>query len=166
MDLLCYLSFYPVALAGGAARCASTVAEPVPLTIGRWKNSQSSIVHWFGLTGEALSGRPSGALKNLGCQSRRQVSRDFSVATETVAFGVWALTSLVLSGSSQKERIRSWIKNPHGLNKPQGFPLFEIPRSPFARLRAEHKLYITLLLILTPLVHLRRVLAYSFHSLP
>ena len=24
MDLLCYLSFYPVALAGGAARCAST----------------------------------------------------------------------------------------------------------------------------------------------
>ena len=40
----------------------------------------------------------------------------------------------------------------------QGFPLFEIPRSPFARLRAEHKLYITLLLILTPLVHLRRIL--------
>ena len=38
MDLLYYLSFYPVALAGGAARCASTVAEPVPLTIGRWKN--------------------------------------------------------------------------------------------------------------------------------
>ena len=29
MDLLCYLSFYPVTQAGGA--------EPVPLTIGRWK---------------------------------------------------------------------------------------------------------------------------------
>ena len=29
MYLLCYLSFYPVALAGGAARCASTVLRPV-----------------------------------------------------------------------------------------------------------------------------------------
>ena len=129
-------------------------------------NCQSSIVNCFGLTEEALSGRPSGVLKNLGCQSRRRVSRDFSVATETVAFVVWALTSLFFSGSSQKERIRSWIKNPHGLNKPQGFPLFEIPRSPFARLRAEHKLYITLLLILTSRFRLHRVLAYSFPSTP
>ena len=30
MDLSRYLSFYPVTLVGGA--------EPVPLTIGRWKN--------------------------------------------------------------------------------------------------------------------------------
>ena len=44
MDLLRYLSFYPAALAGGAARCASTVAEPVPLTIGRWK--KFSILHF------------------------------------------------------------------------------------------------------------------------
>ena len=48
----------------------------------------------------------------------------------------------------------------------QGFHTFKIPRSPFARLRAEHKLYITLLLILTPRFRLRRVLAYSFHSSP
>ena len=46
----------------------------------------------------------------------------------------------------------------------QGFPLFEIPLLSFARLPAEHKLYITLLLILTPLVLLRRVLAFSSSS--
>ena len=44
----------------------------------------------------------------------------------------------------------------------QGFPLFEILLFPFARLLVEHKLYITLLLILTPRFRLRRVLAYSF----
>ena len=83
MDLLCYLSFYPVSLGWRRRACS----------IDNWKmekffNSQLSIANCFGLTEEALSGRPSGALKNLGCLSRRRVFRDFSAATETVASGV------------------------------------------------------------------------------
>ena len=49
-------------------------------------------------------------------------------------------------------------------NRIAGISSFEIPRLPFTRLLVEHKLYITLLLILTPLVHLHRVLAFSFPS--
>ena len=49
-------------------------------------------------------------------------------------------------------------------NRTAGISSFEIPLLSFARLPAEHKLYITLLLILTPLVHLHRVLAFSSSS--
>ena len=70
MDLLCYLSFYPVSLGWRRGACS----------IDNWKmekffNSQLSIANCFGLTEEALSGRPSGALKNLGCLSEASFPR-------------------------------------------------------------------------------------------
>ena len=91
MNLLYYLSFYPVAL--GWRRSTLRLYSCGACSIDNWKmekffNSQLSIANCFGLTEEALSGRPSGALKNLGCLSRRRVFRDFSAATETVASGV------------------------------------------------------------------------------
>ena len=53
------------------------------------------------------------------------------------------------------------IKNPCRPNERQGFHLFEIPRLPFTRLLVEHKLYITLLLILTHLFAFAGYLAFS-----
>ena len=55
MSLLCYLLFYPVALAGGAARCASTIMSNFQFSIfnfqlfcasTRFPNSQFSILHF------------------------------------------------------------------------------------------------------------------------
>ena len=57
------------------------------------------------------------------------------------------------------------IKNPRRPNERQGFHLFEIPRLPFTRLLVEHKLYITLLLILMSFIHLRRLLTFSSSAL-
>ena len=56
MDLLRYLSFYPVALAGGAA--ALRLYSCGACSIDNWKmekifNSQLSIANCFGLTEEA-----------------------------------------------------------------------------------------------------------------
>ena len=39
MNLLCYLLFYPVALPGGAARCASTIIPYYQLSIVNYQFS-------------------------------------------------------------------------------------------------------------------------------
>ena len=57
------------------------------------------------------------------------------------------------------------IKNPCRPNERQGFHLFEILCLPFTGLLVEHKLYITLLLILMSFVHLRRLLTFSSSAL-
>ena len=93
MGLLCYLLFYPAALAGGAARYASTrifqtqrgikyphVIRPYKFSI---LNSPFSIVHCFGLRSVSLE------LLVLFFQEKR---------TNTT------LNSLVLSRSNKKER--------------------------------------------------------------
>ena len=57
------------------------------------------------------------------------------------------------------------IKNPRRPNERQGFHLFEILRLLFTGLLVEHKLYITLLLILMSFVHLRRLLTFPSSAL-
>ena len=52
MNLLCYSSFYPIAWAGGAARCASTIMSNFQLSIDEVcakliVNCQFSIVNCF-----------------------------------------------------------------------------------------------------------------------
>ena len=69
------------------------------------------------------------------------------------------LINELLNAHFPMRRTIAETKNPCRPNERQGFHLFEILCLLFAGLLIEHKLYITLLLILMPLVLLRRILA-------
>ena len=105
-----FFAFFPCDVGYEAQqRYASTIARQEPWINEGEKiifNYQSSIVNWIGLVLVSVKRRNEVERPERRCLSRRRVCGAYSGTKRRSSSADAALTSLVLSGSSQKERTR------------------------------------------------------------